>query len=300
MVRIVIAVRPSRSHDWIKSVLTGFPLVDPLDIVVVSAPAMPRPPLTSPGPAAARLYGAAMAALRAEAERAAGLAAESLRACLADRAATVAVRVSEDRPAPAILQAAAAWGADLILTGPSAAGRVRRAFLGSVPDDVVRAARCPVLVAKRCLGELRRVLVATDGSLHAEAAVRFLVRLPVPRSTSLRVSAVSETMPARWIAGIPVRAGRGSAGRFAEMERRAASGAIAAAQATLAALQCSLQSSLREGEAARELAEEVDGWRPDLVVLGARGRTGGPEVALGRVAEALLRGTPCPTLVVRA
>jgi nucleotide-binding universal stress UspA family protein len=297
-VRIVIAVRPARPQVWIESFLTGFPPVDPVDIVVVSALAMPCPPLTSPGPAAARLYGAAAAALRAEAADAARLAVETVGTCLAGRVARVAARVSAERPAEAILHAAAAWDADLIVIGPATAGPVRRAFLGSVPDDVVRGAGCPVLVAKRSLTELRRVLVATDGSLHAEAAIRFLLRLPVPRSANLRVSAVSETRPGRWLPGIPVRVG-GSA-RFAEIERRAASGAIAAAQAALAALHCPVQSSLREGEAAHELAQEVDGWRPDLVVLGARGRTAGPEVSLGRVAEALLRGAPCPTLVVRA
>ena len=298
--RIVIAVDPSNPCGWIAAALGHFPLADPLDIVVVSALGMRPPPLTSPGPVARRLYGAAIAALHAEARQAAMGAVETVREGLAARAAQVAVRISDRAPAQAIVQAAVWWSADIILTGPSGAGRVRRSLLGSVPDDVVRAAPCPVLVSRRQVGELQRVLVATDGSLHAEAALRFLVGLPLPASAQVRVSAVSETLGHGWTAVLRARREKPEpGGLLAGGERRAASRAIARAQEMLTGLRCSVQSSLRVGEAARELADEVQGWLPDLVVLGARGRTAGPDVALGSVAEALLRATPCPTLVVR-
>ena len=42
----------------------------------------------------------------------------------------------------------------------------------------------------------------------------------------------------------------------------------------------------------------VAGW--DLLVVGARGRTAGSTVPLGRVTESLLHQAPCPTLVYRA
>jgi nucleotide-binding universal stress UspA family protein len=64
-------------------------------------------------------------------------------------------------------------------------------------------------------------------------------------------------------------------------------------------LSCPIQSSVRHGDAGRELADEVRRWVPDLLVIGARGRTAARTVALGRVTESLLRDAACPTLVYR-
>jgi nucleotide-binding universal stress UspA family protein len=298
--RIIVAVEPSAGLDLVEDALRVFPLSDPLDIVLVSALDIPRPPLTSPGRTARRLYGSAIAGLRAHARRAAEQVAESLQAQLATRAASVTARIVDGRPTPAIIQAAASWGADIILTGSNGRNAVSRAILGSVSDEVVRSAPCPVLVAKRRVTSLQRVLAATDGSLHAEAALRFLAGLPIPASAEVMVCAVSETPPAPPIISLPGRDRRQGMLLLAEMEQQTALRAIAKAQGIMAALSCHLLSSLRTGDAGHELAGEVDRWVPDLLVLGARGRTAGPQVPLGSVAEALLGGTRCPTLVVRA
>lgn len=297
--RVIVAVDPTADPDWIENALRVFPLGDPLDIVLVSALDIPRPPLTSPGRTARRLYGSAIASLLADAQRAAEQVVKSLQARLAGRAASVAARVVDGRPTPAIIQAAASWGADLIITGSSGRGTVSRALLGSVSDEVVRSAPCPVLVAKRWVASLQRVLAATDGSQHAEAALRLLAKLPVPTTAEVRVCVVSEAPPRP---PIPLRYGhrqRQSMLLLAEMEKRTALRAMARAQGILADLSREIQSSLRTGDAGHELADEVNRWVPDLLVIGARGRTAGPNVPLGRVAEVVLRATRCPTLVVR-
>jgi nucleotide-binding universal stress UspA family protein len=86
---------------------------------------------------------------------------------------------------------------------------------------------------------------------------------------------------------------------LAETEKRTAVQAITKAFDILAALSCLIQSSVRHGDAGRELADEVRRWVPDLLVIGARGRTAARTVALGRVTESLLRDAACPTLVYR-
>ncbi|HSB69619.1 MAG TPA: universal stress protein [Candidatus Methylomirabilis sp.] len=298
--RIIVAVDPTADADWVENALRVFPLGDPLDVVLVSALDVPRPPLTSPGPAARRLYGSAIAGLLADAQRAAEQVVKSLQARLADRATSVTARVVDGRPTPTIIQAAAAWSADLILTGSSGRGAVSRALLGSVSDEVVRSAPCPVLVAKRWVAGLQRVLVATDGSQHAEAASRLLAKLPVPAATEVRVCVVSEAPPRP---PIPLLCGQGqrqSLLRIAEMEKQGALRAMARAQGILGDLSREIQSCLRSGDPGHELTDEVNRWVPDLLVIGARGRTSGPHVSLGRVAEVVLRATRCPTLVVRA
>lgn len=299
--RVLIALEPHADPGWVADGIRLFPLTDPLDIVLLSAMDVPRPPLTSPGPAARRLYGGAIAGLRRDAQRGAEAVLDVLQASLRPRAASLAVRVVDDRPVPAILQAAHAWNADLVLVGSSGRGALGRAILGSVSDEVVRAAPCPVLVAKRRVARFERMLVATDGSLTAEAAVRFVAGLPVPPTAELRVCAVSETPDPP---SPPARPGReGRAARLlllAETEKRAAVQAVTQALGILAPLPCPIQSSVRQGDAGRELADEVHRWVPDLLVVGARGRTAGRDVALGRVTESLLRQAACPTLVYRS
>lgn len=299
--RIIVAVEPSASSDWVEDALRAFPLADPLDILLLSALDIPRPPLTWPGRPPRRLYGSAIAGLRVDAQRSMEQVAESLQGRLATRAATVSAKIVDGRPAPAIVQAAAFWGADLIITGSNGRNALGRAILGSVSDEVVRSAPCPVLIAKRRVAVFQRVLAATDGSLHAEAALRFLARLPIPTSSEIMVCAVTERPPMLALVPVPTRGRRHRLlPLMEEMQRRAALQSLAVAQGIMSPLSCCIGSSLRTGVARRELAEEVDWWVPDLLVLGACGRTAGPHGSLGSVAEALLRDTRCPTLVVRA
>jgi nucleotide-binding universal stress UspA family protein len=295
--RVVIALKPHGDPAWVVESVGRLPLAHPLDIVVVSALDIPRPPLTSPGPVARRLYHGAMAGLRRDAQQDAETMVQALRPALWPRAASVAVRVVDGRPVPVILHSARSWNADLILMGSSGQNALSRAILGSVSDEVVRTAPCPVLVAKRRVARFERMLVATDGSLHAEAALRFVAALPVPPTAELRVCAVSETPDARPGADPDRRAAMLLL--LAETDRRMAVQAVTRALDMLAALSCPIQSSVRHGDAQRELADEVHRWVPDLLVIGARGRTAGSEVALGRVTRGLLRQATCPVLVYR-
>jgi nucleotide-binding universal stress UspA family protein len=198
---------------------------------------------------------------------------------------------------PAILHSARSWNADLILVGGSGRSALGRAILGSVSDEVVRTAPCPVLVAKRRVAQFERMLVATDGSLHAEAALRFVAALPLPPTAELRVCAVSE--PPEALPGSARHTRATMLMLLAETEKRTAVQAVSRALDVLTPLPCPIQSSVRHGDAGRELADEVRRWVPDLLVIGARGRTAGHEVPLGRVSESLLRQTACPTLVYR-
>ena len=295
--RVVIALKPDADTEWAAEGIQILPLNDPLDIVLVSALDIPRPPLTSPGPVARRFYGGAIAGLRGHARLGAESVAAALRAAVRPRTVSVAVRIVDDTPVPAIVDAAASWSADLILMGSNPRGAIGRALLGSVSDQVVRAAPCPVLVAKRRVARFERMLLATDGSLHAEAALRFVAALPVSPATELRVCAVSETMNAV--------SGSGRDGRAAmlllltETEKRMALQSVTRALEILSELSCPIQSSVRYGDAGRELADEIGRWVPDLLVIGARGRTAGSEVSLGRVTTRLLRHASCPTLVYR-
>ena len=89
-------------------------------------------------------FGALMADMLAAAKQ--GLAAQVQRIVppLADIRADVIV----GRAATEIIRYAAKTSADLIVLGSHGRGPVRRAFLGSVADQVLRQAACPVLVVR--------------------------------------------------------------------------------------------------------------------------------------------------------
>jgi nucleotide-binding universal stress UspA family protein len=57
-------------------------------------------------------------------------------------------RVIEGAPGPALCQLATDVGASALIIGSRGRGGIKRAFLGSVSDYVVRNAPCPVLVSR--------------------------------------------------------------------------------------------------------------------------------------------------------
>jgi nucleotide-binding universal stress UspA family protein len=58
----------------------------------------------------------------------------------------------EGDPAEAIIDAAESEGADVIVVGSHGRGALGRALIGSVSDQIVRRAPCPVLVVRSAVG----------------------------------------------------------------------------------------------------------------------------------------------------
>jgi len=54
-----------------------------------------------------------------------------------------------------------------------------------------------------------------------------------------------------------------------------------------------------KGDAATEIVALAEDLKADLIVMGTHGRTGLKRLALGSVAEAVLRRAPCPVLTVK-
>jgi nucleotide-binding universal stress UspA family protein len=55
-----------------------------------------------------------------------------------------------------------------------------------------------------------------------------------------------------------------------------------------------------QGGVAKRIVHVAEEWKADIIVIGDTGRTGLKRIALGSVAETVVKGSPIPVLVVKA
>lgn len=93
-------------------------------------------------------YGLTVAEVEAEHRSHADEVLRQARAALGEAGAAADASVLYGPPAEALVEAAAAAGADLVVVGSHGHGAVARVLLGSTTDRVVHLAGCPVLVVR--------------------------------------------------------------------------------------------------------------------------------------------------------
>jgi nucleotide-binding universal stress UspA family protein len=147
------------------------------------------------------------------------------------------------------------------------------------PDE-----QCPVF--------FRNILFATDFSSCSEAA---LTRVSIiAKALKSRVYLIHVMAPSEW-QWIPPEVSGASA---REQQRRFAEERIA----RLAGCEClrhvSHQTLIEEGRTWNVLARIISQHEIDLLVIGTHGRTGIEKLALGSVAQEVLRSAACPVLTV--
>jgi nucleotide-binding universal stress UspA family protein len=201
----------------------------------------------------------------------------------------VACRALTGNAEQRLLEAAAAFKADLVVLGATRRSPFARAVLGTTATHLLRTLRIPMLVVRGALPERPlRVLLTTDLSHHAafahsrglvlarslgadEPALRSLfVQTPYLGDAPMPVPVSSEADAARELED------------FLEAEVPHAN----------------ITGYVRTGDPAFQIVNEAREWDADLVVLGTHGRRGARRVFLGSVAETVLRNAPCAALVI--
>jgi nucleotide-binding universal stress UspA family protein len=138
-----------------------------------------------------------------------------------------------------------------------------------------------------------RILLATDGSPHAELAALKAVDLAESTGARLHVVAVGRTFPAA-VYDVYTEAGSEELRREAQTILDEQVRKIEEAGGTVAIAH--LKMNERRDEAIVHLAEEIGA---DLIVMGSRGFGGLKRALLGNVADSVVRHAHCPVLVVR-
>jgi nucleotide-binding universal stress UspA family protein len=136
-----------------------------------------------------------------------------------------------------------------------------------------------------------RVLLATDGSDDARAAVAGLTHFPLPAGSRLRIVSVA-SIPA---SALDLPTVRDFVGTVRAEARRTAE----AAQGVLAARFPDAEVQVLEGEPRQAILRAAEEWPADLVVLGARGLGAVAGFLLGSVSLAVARHAHASVLVVK-
>lgn len=207
---------------------------------------------------------------------------------------TATWEVGFGHPASAILEIADRFDPDLLVVGSRGLGPLTSALLGSVSEELLDHARCPVLVARGTA--LRRVVFADDGSPDARAASTLLRRWPIFRGCEVRVVSVAEIPDLRKTSTEPAgtAAQRVAQAALATADELARTTADRLSQTGLNADTC-----VRRGDPAMEILAEAGDWSADLTVIGTRGQTGLTRLLHGSVARKILQHARCSVLVER-
>jgi nucleotide-binding universal stress UspA family protein len=200
------------------------------------------------------------------------------------------VVVKDVNPVEAILETADKKSAGLIVLGTHGLSGVKRLLMGSVTENVVRAARVPVFTVRQkehdfidvarpdAVPRLRRILCPCEvndlGRMTLSHAVsladRFQARLTVlyanesPETASL--SRVKKTF-CNWIS-------------------------------ETVTTPCDLEPIVRKGEPADQIITRVKEEMDDLIVIGARHRKFHDATVLGKTTDLVMRHAPVPVLII--
>lgn len=193
-------------------------------------------------------------------------------------------------PYEAILSYAADNDIDLVVMGTHGRRGLSRVLLGSVTERVIRLSNDPVLaVPPHAIGRERegydRILVPTDGSPGATAAVERAIPVAERLGASVRVLYVIEGERGLPPIGDPLR--------------DEAIEVVEAVADRASARDVSLTTHVQPGTPHEVINSFVSAYGIDLIAMGTHGRSGIRRYLLGSVTERVLRTSDAPVLTVR-
>ena len=189
---------------------------------------------------------------------------------------------------------------DVIVLGTHGRRGLRRLLLGSVAEEVVRLAPCPVLTVREraeteATAKVDNLIVPIDFSEHSKLALRYAAELARQHGARIQLlHIVEETvypdfyLPVLPSGDIVTEKLTGQAEtRLQELAGEAADG-----------VEC--ETFVKAGRAAHEIASFAKEQEAEMIVIASHGLTGLTHVLLGSVTESVVRRADCPVLTVKA
>ena len=202
--------------------------------------------------------------------------------------------------APVILEYAAEVNVDIIVMSTHGRRGLGHVLLGSVTEEVVRLASCPVLTIRGRSEEasderIRQVLVPVDFSEHSVHAVRNATEICATYGARLHLLHVFEqpVTPEIYAGGGPA-----SVPDFAVVEAKLRE--ALRELGTHCGAEPDAEIHVREGRAVGGIVDTADAIGADLIVIATHGLGGLAHILLGSVTERVVRRSACPVLTVKA
>jgi nucleotide-binding universal stress UspA family protein len=218
----------------------------------------------------------------------------------------VTASLEEGDVAPALLGHARSHDVDLIAMATHGRSGLARALMGSVADELLRAAPCPVLLARPHgalppeaeAATISHVLVPLDGSAESDTIVTHVAQLSAvtgARCTLLYVSHREVLVGVRAPDALvdPAAARRSDADEEAHLERMAE---LFRARATGGVS----TEVLRVKSPADAIVDYAGSHAVDLIAMTTHARRGLERIMLGSTATTVLKKTRLPMLLARA
>jgi len=198
--------------------------------------------------------------------------------------------VVDGQPAEALLDAAV--DADLLVVGSRGHGALASTLLGSVSQQCLHHAPCPIAVVHAAHhGDRRRVVVGVDGSAGAQLALEWAAEEARLRGTSI-YAVCAYAVPSHVAAAGP--AGAGALAQLRDGLERSAELALEQAERSVGTVSVTTRAVL--GSAVDSLLEAASD--AELLVVGSRGRGGFSGLILGSVSQHCASRAPGVVVVV--
>ncbi|MFW5973217.1 MAG: universal stress protein [Bacteroidota bacterium] len=211
----------------------------------------------------------------------------------------VHAQVEDQSPSTAVLHYAEEHDADLIVMGTHGRSGFDRLLLGSVAEDVVQMASCPVLTVHGGgdgteASAVNRILVPVDFSEHSKLNISYARELAVMYGSQIDVLHVVEDYALAPIYGLePV------AMNTPEVLDNVRNGLIEMVREVKGA-EVPVEVHVETGHPVSEIIAFAERSGAGLIVIATHGLTGLKRFFLGSVTERVVRGATCPVFTVKS
>lgn len=210
-------------------------------------------------------------------------------------------------PAAEILKLAGTLPADLIVLSTHGRTGLDRVLMGSVAQDVVRRAKCPVLVVRKHERDfaslpsdraqplrLQRILVPIDFSEGSRQTLKYAVSFARQYGGKLSLCHSIPPPSVPWEEEYSVTAGH----TLFEIQRETALREFKRLMDMMVPEALRLPSEVEIGAPLAQIPDYATHTGADLIICGRHGQGRLQHALLGSVAEGLARHAPCPVLIV--
>jgi nucleotide-binding universal stress UspA family protein len=200
-------------------------------------------------------------------------------------------------PAEIISAEAEARAVDLVVVGRHRRRPIIDMFTGTTVERLMRQARRPILVVcKESQSPYRRILVPVDFSSASTAAIRTAAAL-FPKAIVHLLHAYKGPFQ-DYIAALTLTFSRAERAKFAGSMGEQAEQAMSQLVGGLGLAPDRTIVTVKNGDAAALIQEELDRQEADLLAVGTHARSGIARALIGSVAESALASSSCNVLVV--